>query len=383
MESLQERFACLSIARRAEPSQEPTYLLELACAEPESPGGAGGPLVAVSCSDRSVRLHCRETLRLLGQCGGHAGPLCGLRFSPSSGSLLFSGSADGVVRSWDVRTPGSASPAQEFRAPASLALCSFDLSCGGAVLCGGTEKQEEDSYLVFWDVRAAGGAAPPLGVYSESHSDDVTQVRFHPRDPDRLASGSTDGLVNVFDVRRGCEEEALRATVNSESSVGCVRWAGRGADRLLCLSHDEGVFLWDLAQMDTAEPLSLLHAPQARQDTSLPGGATLDHFVGAAWLEEAETLLVLGGTNRGDLHLLDCGPGGLRPLCALRGGHSATVRCFHWDPAGGALLTGGEDGQLLLWRPGAVELSSTKKSSLKSAPPLKHTARGHGQRKRK
>nr|XP_015205542.1 PREDICTED: WD repeat-containing protein 89 [Lepisosteus oculatus]XP_015205543.1 PREDICTED: WD repeat-containing protein 89 [Lepisosteus oculatus]XP_015205544.1 PREDICTED: WD repeat-containing protein 89 [Lepisosteus oculatus]XP_015205545.1 PREDICTED: WD repeat-containing protein 89 [Lepisosteus oculatus] len=387
MERLEVAFAALAIARRAEPMAEPTYLLELACAERAA--GSADQLVAVSCSDCSIRLHHGHTLRLLGRCSGHGGPVCGVRFAPASGSLLFSGSADGTARCWDARSPGSAA-VQVFRGCSAHAFCSFDVSPSGAVLCAGTERLEEDSFLVFWDARMAGsgaGGGAPLGVYSESHSDDVTQVRFHPRDPDRLASGSTDGLVNVFDIRRGSEEEALLGTCNSESSVSRVCWAGRGYGQLLCLSHDEGVYLWDTARLDTEEPLTLLSSPRAREAAPIDGGGPLDYFIGGAWLEAEEKLLVLGGTHRGDLYLLDCGPGGLKQVCALRGGHSATVRCFHWDPEGGALLTGGEDAQLLLWKPGAVELSSDKRSSLKSAPALRHKARardiGSGKREKK
>ncbi|MBN3317230.1 2A5E phosphatase, partial [Atractosteus spatula] len=160
MERLEVAFAALAIARRAEPLAEPTYLLELAA-------GSADQLVAVSCSDCSIRLHHGHTLRLLGRCSGHGGPVCEVRFAPTSGSLLFSGSADGTARCWDVRSPGSAA-VQVFRGCSSHAFCSFDVSPSGAVLCAGTERLEEDSFLVFWDARMAGtplsGAAEHFAV---------------------------------------------------------------------------------------------------------------------------------------------------------------------------------------------------------------------------
>jgi len=33
-------------------------------------------------------------------------------------------------------------------------------------------------------------------AYVDSHNDDVTEVQFHPTDPNGLLSGSTDGLIN-------------------------------------------------------------------------------------------------------------------------------------------------------------------------------------------
>jgi WD40 repeat protein len=45
------------------------------------------------------------------------------------------------------------------------------------------------------------------------------QVCFHPTKQDTLASGSTDGLINIFDVSKSCEEDALQQSLNTESSV--------------------------------------------------------------------------------------------------------------------------------------------------------------------
>lgn len=51
-----------------------------------------------------------------------------------------------------------------------------------------------------------------------------SQVRFHPSDVSALVTGSTDGYVNVFDVRQTTEEDALQATLNTESSVSSITW---------------------------------------------------------------------------------------------------------------------------------------------------------------
>ncbi|XP_034418760.1 WD repeat-containing protein 89 [Cyclopterus lumpus] len=366
MEGLEEKLKGLSIARRSRP-EEPTYLLDAAL----QPAG----LLAVSCSNLSIRLHDKDTLNLVGEYRGHGGPLCGVVFSHASPDLLYSGSADGTVRGWDVRRPGSEA-SQVFRGDPSHSYCSFDLSCGDTLLCAGTEQvNNEDSFLVFWDVRKPGGGL--LGVYSESHSDDITQVRFHPRENDRLASSSTDGLVNVFDLSRGAEEEALLATCNGDSSASSVCWSGADYTQLLCLSHDEGLHLWDLGQLDTEEPLTVFGTTDARGLPLMADGGGVDYLVGGRWLEEAQKLLVVGGKNSGDLHLMECDGGGLRLLRTLEGGHTSTVRCFLWDVATEALITGGEDAQLLLWKPGGEELTTGKRESMKSETPLRLKSRPH------
>nr|XP_057946653.1 WD repeat-containing protein 89-like [Doryrhamphus excisus] len=366
MDALEKKLTSLSIARRCRP-EKPTYLLGMAL-QPE-----GG--LAVSCSNMAVHVHNKDTLKLQGEYRGHSGPLCGLTFAHSSPHLVYSASADGTVRAWDARRPGT-DAAQLFRGDSSHSFCSFDLSCGDLLLCAGTEQvNKEDSFLVFWDARKPGASL--LGVYSESHSDDITQVRFHPGDKDRMASCSTDGLVNVFDLSRATEDEALLATCNSDSSASAVCWCADDYSRLLCLGHDEGLHLWDLRQLDTEEPLTVFSCRDARSLVPAAPGGGLDYLVGGAWLEDAHKLLVVGGDNGGDLHLMECDGDGLRLLTSLDGGHASTVRCFLWDASGGALVTGGEDAQLLQWKPGGEGLTAGKKESMKSALALKVKTRPH------
>lgn len=152
---------------------------------------------------------------------------------------------------------------------------------------------------------------------------------------------------------------------------------GVDGEQLLCLTHDEGLYLWDVRCPDSDDPLTLLSATDARSLITLPDGHALEYFVGGAWLEGAEKLLVVGGTSKGELHLLECSGQGLRAVRSLMGGHSATVRCFLWEPEGGALLTGGEDGQLLQWRPGATELQGGKRDTLKSTSAMQLKTKTH------
>uniref|UniRef100_A0A8C6S5B1 WD repeat-containing protein 89 n=1 Tax=Neogobius melanostomus TaxID=47308 RepID=A0A8C6S5B1_9GOBI len=283
-------LSSLSVSSRCAPS-DPAYLLDLCAAPP--PGDA----VAVACSDFTLRLHDKRSLRRLRTLAGHTGPVSAVRFAHRSVSSFYSASLDGT--------------AQVFKSDASHCFSSFDLSCSDSLLCGGTEQVNgEDSFLVFWDVRKPGGVL--LGVYSESHSDDITQVRFHPTDKDRLASGSTDGLVNVFDLSEGAEDEALVGTCNSESSVSAsagLGWSGcsSGLNKDLCLSQ---------------------------------AGSALDYLIG------------------GYVHLFTCDRAGLSPVRTLTSGHTATVRCFGFDSQSLSLFTGGEDGQLLRWSREETEMST-------------------------
>ena len=63
-----------------------------------------------------------------------------------------------------------------------------------------------------------------LGGYWDSYGDDVTSVKFHGTDASKLATGGTDGLINVFDISRDNEDDALLTTLNSESSIRNLIW---------------------------------------------------------------------------------------------------------------------------------------------------------------
>lgn len=51
-------------------------------------------------------------------------------------------------------------------------LSDFDIAFSSRFICGGTELINDDSFLLFWDVRST----RLLGGYWESHTDDITQV---------------------------------------------------------------------------------------------------------------------------------------------------------------------------------------------------------------
>jgi len=52
----------------------------------------------------------------------------------------------------------------------------------------------DESEIVFFDTRSA----KILTVFSECHSDDVTNVKFHPTRPELMMSGSTDRYIRQY-----------------------------------------------------------------------------------------------------------------------------------------------------------------------------------------
>ncbi|XP_061468369.1 WD repeat-containing protein 89 [Rhineura floridana] len=374
MEKIKEQFSNLQIAKQCTVTEDPTYLLNIDVSR-----GEGSQLVAVSCSNKSIRVYNRETLSLLREYSSHPGLLSGVRFAHTCESVLFSACSDGTVKCWDTRL-ATVEPVQLFRGYPLNVFISFDISCHDLIVCAGTEKVEEDSFMVFWDARVCTNSVPsskdPLGVYSESHNDDITKIGFHPIKSNLVVSGSTDGLVNVFDIDKDNEDDALVATFNSDSSVSFIGWSGKDYQQVYCMTHDEGFCWWDLSQLETKEPITLLHIPDAREAGRIES-TMLDYLIGGWYHETMDKFLVIGGTSTGNICLMDCGVDGLRSVGVLQGGHSAPIRSFCWNMVDNSLLTGGEDAQLLLWKSGAVDKAFGKKASMKTSSSVHQRLRVH------
>ena len=97
------------------------------------------------------------------------------------------------------------------------------------------------------DVRAN---PSPKAHYQEVHSDDVTELAFHSTQPALLLSGSTDGLVNVYDTRIADEDEVTLQTFNHGASIHHASFLAPGSE-VLALSHDERFALYDVAEERT------------------------------------------------------------------------------------------------------------------------------------
>lgn len=112
----------------------------------------------------------------------------------------------------------------------------------------GTELQNHAASIHLWDVRSSSSSSSPSSRahYQEVHGDDITELAFHPSDPAVLLSGSTDGLVNVYDTRVADEDDMTLQTLNHDASIR--RAAFLTGTHVFALSHDERFALYDVAE---------------------------------------------------------------------------------------------------------------------------------------
>ncbi|KAG8449357.1 hypothetical protein GDO86_016126 [Hymenochirus boettgeri] len=368
MDDLEKQLSNFHIEKRSALKDKVTYVIDIDVSRPDEK-------IAILCSNKSIQIYDKCSMGLIREYNDHPGLLSKVKFCHVNSHILYSSCSDGTVKSWDTRVSGT-NATQVFRGYNSNVFISLDISSNDFVVCAGTEKVEEDSFLVFWDARYTpekNTTKDPLGVYAESHNDDITQVRFHPKNPSIVASGSTDGLVNVFDISKDNEDDALNATCNSDSSVSYVGWAGQNYDQVFCLTHDEGFCWWDLAQMDSEEPITLSKTQDIREKFSI---ASIDYVIGGEYHKNVDALFLVGGSHTGNVSMLTCSNKDIKHLKTLYGGHSSTVRAFYWNVEDDYLLTGGEDAQLLFWKSKAKE-PSEKQTSMKMASSVHQRVRVH------
>jgi WD40 repeat protein len=97
--------------------------------------------------------------------------------------VLYSASEDGCVKIWDRRNGEVVNTLKHNNSPF------YSLDTNQNIVCTGAKDE-----LVFWDLRKM----KILEIYSESHRDDITGIKFHPTNPNNMLSCGTDNLLCQF-----------------------------------------------------------------------------------------------------------------------------------------------------------------------------------------
>uniref|UniRef100_A0A1B0EZ63 WD repeat-containing protein 89 n=1 Tax=Lutzomyia longipalpis TaxID=7200 RepID=A0A1B0EZ63_LUTLO len=168
--------------------------------------------------------------------------ICGVRFLHKDPQIFVTGQTSGSIAIHDRREGKVIASLEDITSGSRKPFTAFDVNANDRVICAGTEQILHDVFLLFFDVRQR----KLLGGYWESHEDDITSIDFHPRDPNILATGSTDGLINVFDIAKPTEEDAMDYSLNTEKTVQKINWHSqeKGGDLLTCImdSHDFHIY---------------------------------------------------------------------------------------------------------------------------------------------
>lgn len=224
------------------------------------------------------------------------------------------------------------------------------------VVVGGSELVGTDAGICLWDVTKPKADGMPFIEFPDVHNDDVTELRFHPTRDNIVVSGSTDGLVNVYDIKETDQDEVVKQVFNHDSSIHCAGFTS--ANRVYVISHMETLSIYE---MDFEKDDEVAREP-------LEFGDVRDKF-GCEYVADIVPGYVISGSNNADTYA----PGQVQLLpfrnetvtyeneaagvVTLHEAHGAeVVRAVYLDAANDAVYTGGEDGYIRLWNVPSLQL---------------------------
>ncbi|TKA74018.1 hypothetical protein B0A55_06175 [Friedmanniomyces simplex] len=267
----------------------------------------------------------------------NAGLSCLQAFSTSA---FATAGRDGVIRLWDTRAKQAAHHFSEPQGRSISALASHE-----HIIAAGTESNKEglgDVSVLLYDTRHP---AAPLRNYAESHTDSITQLAFHPSQPHVLLSGSTDGLVSLFDINQAEEEDALQQVLNPRSAVHCAGFLT--PDQAYVLTTDEQFLIHPLQ-----EPAEGVPPTPAVDFGDLRPKLDCMYAVDLLRQPDGQPVMACGHTGQRTLSLVPLTgpePWGFGGALQLPGAHGEEV-VRDVLLAGDGAFSCGEDGWVRVWR---------------------------------
>ncbi|QSZ29663.1 hypothetical protein DSL72_004179 [Monilinia vaccinii-corymbosi] len=258
-------------------------------------------------------------------------------------SIVVTAGRDGKVCLIDPRTGGKVGEVKSDQGAPILSLACSNTNG----IAAGTELTNHQAAVSIWDARSL---ATPIVQYVESHSDDVTELQFHPTQQSLLLSGSTDGLVNIYNITISDEEEALHQTINHGHSIHHANFLSN--TDIFALSHDEKFSMYELVtnpEEAVEEPAPVVYGDM-RENL---GG---EYVANVLCRPDGGAVLGIGSHSKNNFDLVQLKKGkpwvfAPEAKVTLSGAHgSEIVRSFCFLDAHRAVLTAGEDGQIKSWR---------------------------------
>lgn len=273
----------------------------------------------------------------------------GVKFFNNDPNLLMLCTEEGTVTMYDLRSGNkTVHTFDDCSEGSKKTMTGFDINQNDRILCASTDVQKSgDSFLLFFDIRER----KYLGCYWECHSEDITHVKFHPKNPDLLTSGSVDGLINVFDISESTEDDAMQYCMNVENPIEALNWhsSPTDADWISCITTTNDFHLYDVETQDPVVTFDRQAITQCVKRTS-----SIDCNVINAFNDADGKLFLLAGSN---YNKGEC----LRSLqyqhdnkCFLPHGNylhnKQIVRSSVYNEKENCLITTGESGLVTVWR---------------------------------
>ncbi len=290
-----------------------------------------------------LRSHCdRESLKL-----EHGAGVWCVDWHPQLDRLAF-GDEEGDVWIWDLESP----PQKVGEIVPSARAVAWNLD--GSLLAAAGPLDD----VKVWDV-----ASGEL-LCSCPHDDHVIALDWHPKDRHRLAFGSVDGTIEIWNV----VEQRMQQRLDNGFSMQTIDWSSDG-NRLCVASHDDSVRQWDVETKQLTLHFGDLGAPvfgarysrddkrivicQTSGDVAVINAKT-GRKVWSQHLERPVWNVCWGGDpyrvyTVGDDRTLRIWDRSHGNLISRLDGHENTIWALDSKPNGSMMATGSHDGTIRIW----------------------------------
>ncbi|KAI9167899.1 ABC multidrug transporter atrF [Paramyrothecium foliicola] len=224
--------------------------------------------LATGFKDKTARIWAVRTGKLVAVLAFHAGSVNDVSFS-ADGTRLATASADKSIAIWKQTTPGSWSSGEVVKRPEQV-LRGHNSDVWAVAFAPNSDLLVSGSFdgeLRAWDTNTATGECPqeenpsPTSLeLSPGHREDVIYVAISP-DNNTVASGSSDGMVCLWDGRTGAMRQILSER-HDGNVIGLV--FSRTAKYLVSASIDNCSFVWELGS--TGSTTKLKHTLDGHED---------------------------------------------------------------------------------------------------------------------
>lgn len=353
-------------------------------------------------SEQIVNIYDQQNLKLLSQIKSQepqGKEINEIGFFKQNENMLFSCSDDGKLKCWDLREYFL--DMDKNQPPESVCfsctedqkrefLCA-DVNATDNLFCVGTNKLIDDALVYIYDIRFNNKY---LHKFSESHSNDVSQVKFDPVKASKFCSGSLDGLVCLYDLEQeqdvrvkspseeSSEEEEedpdlMEQVFNSDSCIhklGYLSSTQTTPDQLFAITYTNDLFVWDLNTHD------LVYKHQTKNKNIQNGNLINvmedqeeDYFFDCFYLRP-KVMVICKGDKMGNMkyysgeEIIFDGNNNKEETESdgtTNRSHRDIIRSSYWNNE--YLFTAGEDGFLFKWKLGEKEEELMKKDENKQS----------------
>ncbi|CAI5468170.1 unnamed protein product [Closterium sp. Yama58-4] len=269
-------------------TDDPDYVLQTAVS-------SVSPLLAASTSAPAIKSFDVASGASLGDVAApHPGTVTDLGFAEAAfggagpgKEVLLSSSSESAVYVWDARARSQAAVFPAHGGARELWSCSGGGGSTGHLLAAGGNSQ-----ILLWDMRSS----RLLGRLEDAHTEDVTQVRFHPLHRTALLSAALDGLICRFDLsppheaslsasavttpaaaaERYADSDPLQSVISPGTSISRIGFFGPSVSALWCLTSIETLSLWDVW---TGDPIASFDDIRSTLSEKWPLQVPVDYLI--------------------------------------------------------------------------------------------------------